>query len=172
MIYKCFVEFPLKTPRFVSFVFETIINALCQDLRRKRCIMAARKSKAKSVSRHSKKAKIPRKAPHKAAVSHSHSPSSKPMVALCGLCGSTRIEKSEGVDTCADCRSTQMLAVHHGEVQATQNRLFEHHVERKFQEYMEQKNQRHANMHFARLVLVLVVIILVVLLAVNFAGGL
>lgn len=93
------------------------------------------------------------------------------MTVLCGLCGSTRIEKSEGVDACADCKSTQMLTVPHGEVQAAQNKLFEHHVERKFQEYLEQKHQRHANTRFLKIVLALLVIIFVVMLAVYFAGG-
>ena len=84
---------------------------------------------------------------------------------LCALCGSTSIDKINFIDTCADCRSTQMLTIPAGKLEQVQNSILEHHVEERFHSYMDQKHHHLAYRKFMGLVAgILIVIILALML--------
>jgi tRNA G26 N,N-dimethylase Trm1 len=86
---------------------------------------------------------------------------------MCAQCGSTRINKINLIDTCADCSSTHTLTVPSSTIEEVQNRILEHEVEKKFQVYMDRKHHQMANRKFLWIfigILVLIGIIFLVLL--------
>jgi hypothetical protein len=117
-----------------------------------------------------KKAHHPKRPTKRAAAKPARTPAKQVYASLCAACGSTRIDKVNSIDTCADCRSTQILTIPHTQLEVEQNKILEHKVEERFHQYMEDKHHRMARMRFVKLALAIVAVIVLAFVIIAFAG--